>query len=138
MIVDVQAINPNIAKNLLAEKNITDYQYVCTTELEVTSTKMYDIFYVNTPQRDYKNKYVGLTIVNRDRICIVDADKVENMTFAAVQDGNSDYHYSRNRHDFVSLNNGNFIDGGRSYYRTNVRSEDIMAFNIVDGQKKII
>ncbi len=97
-------------------------KYVCTTELMSNKyfAGLYDIFYRDTPHPQFGNKYFALT--HRDgNVYISNADSVEDYPFSMISDG-SDYYYSRYRHDCVFTENDLFIDGGRSYARTNTET----------------
>jgi hypothetical protein len=93
--------------------------YVCTTELDGVQNIPVDVFYRETPHREFGNRYFGLYRYMLPDVMITNADSVENLTLACVRDSKGDLHYSRYRHDCVTLDNGNMIDGGRAYDRTN-------------------
>jgi hypothetical protein len=106
--------------------------YVCTTELDEVQNIPVDVFYRETPHPEFENWYFGLYRgVMTDGIMITNADSVENLTLACVEDSKSNLHYSRYRHDCVTLDNGNMIDGGRAYVRTNCC--DVFTYSVRNG-----
>jgi hypothetical protein len=48
-----------------------------------------------------------------------------------VEDDDGNMQYSQYRHDFKSFNNGNIIDGGRSYIR---HSGKVDVYTVKDGE----
>jgi hypothetical protein len=68
-------------------------------------------------------KYIAEHYSNKDGVLvkyvITNADKIEEVDFAMVEDSKGDLHYSAHRHDYKVLDSGKMIDGGRSYVRTN-------------------
>jgi hypothetical protein len=51
---------------------------------------------------------------------IFNADKIENFTFAMVEDDDGDLQYSEYHHRCKFFDNGNMIDGGREYVRSSL------------------
>jgi hypothetical protein len=98
-----------------SKKDGVDIKYVCTTDLHHSDVPV-DIFYRETPHPEFGNKYFGLYI-SSEGLIISNADKVENFIFGMVEDDDDNLQYSQYRHDYKSFDNGNMIDGGRSYNR---------------------
>lgn len=106
--------------------------YTCTTELDPGNLIPVDVFYRETPHPEFGNRYFGLyRKVLTGEMMITNADSVENLTFACVKDSAGNLHYSRDRHDCVTLDNGNMIDGGRAYVRTN--NCDVFTYAVRNG-----
>ena len=105
--------------------------YVCTTELDEVRNIPVDVFYRETPHPEFGNRYFGLYRCMLPNVMITNADSVENPTLACVRDSKGDLHYSRYRHDCVILGNGNMIDGGRAYVRTN--NCELFTYAVRDG-----
>jgi len=117
--------------NHYSDKDGVTITYVCTTELDPGSCISIDVFYRETPHSEFGNRYFGLLNDNEGRILITNADSVKELTFACVKDSEGNLHYSRDRHDCVTLDNGNMIDGGRLYTRTN--NCHVLTFVVRDG-----
>jgi len=103
-------------------------QYVCTSNF-------HDFFFRPTPHPKFGNKFVGVKVHEFDpeKIVIVNADKfIEDSIFQTITDDNGIQHYSSHRHDYVSLDDGRYIDGGRDYPHTN-SDGDILKVSFVDG-----
>lgn len=99
---------------LLSIREDAIVKYVCTTSVTEYDCVAYDIFYRETPNPTYQNRYFGLT---RDKgvIYINNADNVESLLFGMIEVG-GELHYSQHRHDYNCV--GNIaIDGGRAYTR---------------------
>ena len=105
--------------------------YVCTTDYNV-SDRPVDIFYRNTPHPKFGNRYFGIAVNYEDGSYIIfSADAIERYTFGMVEDNNGDLQYSQYHHDYKSFDNGNMIDGGRSYTRC---SGKVYYYAIKDGK----
>jgi hypothetical protein len=106
----------NVAKvcDLYSEKDGVPIYYVCTTA-KGSEAFAKDIFYRETPHPEFGNKYFAL-FVDTFGYYISNADWVEELTFDCIFVGGK-WCYSRHRHDFLSLSDGSFIDGGRAYTR---------------------
>lgn len=119
------------------EKDGVDIKYVCTTELSNYGFA-YDIFYRSTPHPTFGNRYFGLRgfceyTFGPSYTYIVNADGVEDFTFACIENNIGEWTYSQHTHDFVSWGNG-FIDGGRAYTRTGGTTiPDVKYFKVRDG-----
>lgn len=100
-----------------SEKDGVPVKYVCTTDL-TNSDQPYDIFYRETPHPEFGNKYFGL-IHKHGTVYICNADAVEAFDFGMIPDSQGQLHYSQSHHDYNTVDNGNFIDGGRAYIRCN-------------------
>lgn len=91
-----------------------------------------DIFYRETPHPEFGNKYFGIAVNYDDgSYSIFNADQIEDFVFGMVEDDNGDFQYSQYHHDYKSFNNGNMIDGGRSYTRY---SGKVYYYAIKDGK----
>jgi len=100
-----------------SDKDGVPINYVCTTDFK-TSDRPVDIFYRESPHPTFGNRYFGIGVNYEDGSYIIfNADEVENFTFGLVEDDNGDFQYSQSHHDYKSFDNGNMIDGGRSYIR---------------------
>lgn len=115
MIKHFPITNIDIVIDHYSKKDDVDIKYVCTTDLHHSDVPV-DIFYRETPHPEFGNKYFGLYI-SSEGLIISNADKVENFTFGMVEDDDDNLQYSQYRHDYKSFDNGNMIDGGRSYNR---------------------
>jgi hypothetical protein len=51
-------------------------------------------------------------------LMITNADRIEKQEFGLVEDDEDGLQYSAHRHDYKMFENGNMIDGGRSYIRS--------------------
>lgn len=103
-----------VAAEEYSKKDGVSVKYVATTELSLRSEIVFDVFYRDSPHPVYGNKYFGLCN-NMGQVYIVGADNIEYLEFDMILH-NGKYHYSRSRHDFLSV--GPYcIDGGRCYTR---------------------
>jgi len=109
--------NTNKIIDHYSEKDGVDIRYVCTTDLHESDLPI-DIFYRTTPHPKFNNRYFGIYFRNNVAM-ICNADKVEELTFGMVANGNGELEYSSSHHDYKSFKNGNMIDGGRVYIRYN-------------------
>lgn len=116
-----------------------DIKYVCSTALDAGTVSM-DIFYRNIPHPQYGNRYFGL-FYDKTRpggLFIANADIVETLEFAMVEDDDGNLQYSRARHDFKQFKNGNMIDGGRAYHRSSVgMNKKVAIYNVKNGEMVI-
>jgi len=112
------------------EKDGVEVKYVCTTDLRASDVPV-DVFYRETPHPEFGNRYFGLFWDNvRDHLMITNADIVESLEFGMIEvDGK--YYYSRSHHDYKSFADGEFIDGGRQYIRSNAGA---IAMHIKNGK----
>lgn len=114
-----------------SEKDGIPIKYLCTTDFNV-SDRPVDIFYRETPHPQFGNKYFGIgPDYETGGLVIFNADKVEKFTFGMVEDDEGNMQYSRSHHDYKSFNNGNMIDGGRSYIRSSLNPK---IYTIRNGQ----
>lgn len=105
-------------------------KYVATTELKHSGHPV-DVFYRDTPHPEFGNRYFALYFSYVfDSIMICNADLIEDLTFAMIQDRDRTWHYSQHNHDFVDIE-GNFVDGGRGMVRS---SGEVTLFKVVDGE----
>jgi hypothetical protein len=114
---------------LYSEKDGVPIKYVCSTALDDSTVAM-DIFYRETPNPKFGNKYFGLFNHPLDNtLRITNADKIEELEFGLIEDTDGNLHYSSHRHDYKSFNNGNMIDGGRAYIRCSGNVENYVVRN---------
>lgn len=115
-----------------SKKDGVPVKYVCTSAPGNEAQAM-DIFYRETPHPEFGNHYFGLyydTI--RDHMMITNADMIEDLEFACIEDSKGDLHYSAHRHDYKVLDNDNMIDGGRSYIRWGGEAPKV--YQVIDGE----
>ena len=129
MIKHFPITDTNKVCDLYSEKDGVSIRYVCTTELHHDDIPV-DIFHRDTPHPEFGNKYFCL-YVSKDGLVISNADKVDGLTFGMVEDDDGDMQYSQYHHDFKMFKNGNMIDGGRSYIRSNGM---IYSYQVKDGE----
>jgi len=115
-----------------SDKDGVPVTYVCTTELDPGSCVSIDVFYRETPHPEFDNRYFGLLNDNEGRILITNADSVEELTFTCIKDSEDNLHYSRDRHDYVTTDAGNMVDGGRLYTRSNGCT--VFTYTVKDGR----
>jgi hypothetical protein len=112
------------------KKDGVEVQYVCTTDLNASDVPV-DVYYRETPHPEFGNRYFGLYHDRvRDHMMITNADIVESLEFGMINvDGK--YYYSQSHHDYKSFADGEFIDGGRVYIRSNAGA---VAMRIKNGK----
>jgi hypothetical protein len=112
------------------KKDGVPVKYVCTTALD-GGVNAGDVFYRDTPHPQFGNRYFQL-IVLHGNLFIRGADVVEGLIFDMLY-GNSYWHYSQHRHDFLSVGDC-AIDGGRAY--TKLLGENLIThtFKVKDGE----
>ena len=123
----------NIAaiEEFYSAKDGVNIQYVCSSALGSDEYAV-DIFYRDTPHPNFGNRYFAIRHdPYSDNSFIMNADRVEYLDFAMIEDSNGNLHYSAHRHDYKVID-GKIIDGGRAYVRTN--TSNLRYFNIRDGQ----
>lgn len=122
----------NIQKveQLYSEKDGVPVKHVCSTEF--SDGIIVDVFYRSTSHPKFGNKYFAI-LFRDDKPYIANADRVEDLTFGMVENDDGDLEYSRSRHDYKSFKNGNMIDGGRDYIRSNGK---VLVFVVRDGIMK--
>ena len=105
-------------EKIYSEKDGVDVKYVCTTDLRASDVPV-DVFYRATPHPEFGNRYFGIYHDHfRGYTMITNADIVESLEFGMIEvDGK--YYYSQSHHDYKSFADGEFIDGGRVYIRSN-------------------
>jgi len=103
-----------------AEKDGVPVKYVCTSTSIKEGTLASDIFYRDTPHPEFGNRYFGLYRNLMGVLMITNADKVEDFEFGLVEDDDGNLQYSSHRHDYKQFENGNMIDGGRSYIKSSM------------------
>lgn len=116
-----------------SEKDGVDVKYVCTSALGGQEFAV-DVFYRGTPHPEFGNHYFGIYrnhFAAGANVLITNADVIEELEFGMVEDSNGELHYSAHRHDYRVMDNGNMIDGGRAYVKTNC---SVQNYKIVDGE----
>jgi hypothetical protein len=116
------------------EKDGVPIKYVCTSALGGQDFAV-DIFYRTTPHPDFGNRYFGLyrnMYAAGAQICITNADIIEDLEFAMLQDEEGVLHYSAHRHDFKVVGD-DMIDGGRAYTRASVGA-NVQPYKVKDGE----
>lgn len=116
------------------EKDGVPIKYVCTTALGGQDFAV-DVFYRSTPHPEFGNRYFGLyrnMYAAGAQIMITNADVIEDLEFAMLQDEEGVLHYSAHRHDFKMVGN-DMIDGGRAYTRASVGA-NIQPYKVKDGE----
>jgi len=105
-------------------------RYVCTTSLFNPDVGC-DIFFRETAHPDFGNYYFGVFLdPESGQPMICGADQVEKNVFGMIE-WQGEWWYSRYRHDYVSLDDQTFIDGGREYTRF---SGKLRSFNLFQGE----
>ena len=115
------------------EKDGVDVKYVCTSALGEQEFAV-DVFYRATPHPQFGNRYFGIyrnMFAAGAQIMITNADVIEKLDFGMVEDSEGNLHYSAHRHDYKVVDNGNMIDGGRAYVRTNTTTK---SYRVKDGE----
>ena len=100
---------------LFSQKDGVPITYVCTSALGHEAQAM-DIFYREAPHPQFGNRYFGL--YHNGNLMIANADRIEQAEFGLVEDDDGNLQYSAHRHDYKKFENGNMIDGGRAYIRS--------------------
>lgn len=119
MIVSEPILDVKKIAEVYSNKDGVLVKYVCTSALGHEAQAM-DIFYRETPHPEFGNRYFGVFHSHiHDHLMITNADKIEEVDFAMIEDSKGDLHYSAHRHDYKVLDSGKMIDGGRSYVKTN-------------------
>jgi hypothetical protein len=116
------------------KKDGVPIKYVCTSALGGQDFAV-DVFYRSTPHPEFGNRYFGLyrnMYAAGAQIMITNADVIETLEFAMLQDEEGVLHYSAHRHDFKIIGN-DMIDGGRAYTRASVGA-DIQSYKVKDGE----
>ena len=104
---------------IYSEKDGVPIKYVCTSALGDEAQAM-DIFYRDTPHPEFGNKYFGLYRTPTGNMMITNADKIEDFEFGCIEDDDGNLQYSSHRWDYKQFENGNMIDGGRSYIKSSM------------------
>lgn len=100
-------------------ENTRNAKYVCATEHKDRSV---EVFYSDKPHPVSGSRYFALYYSGDDNtLMITDGSFVESQEIEGVATVDGEIVFSRHRHDYRSSRDGSvFIDGGRSYTRTNV------------------
>ena len=125
MIKHFPVTNTSVVEAHYSKKDNVPVTYVCTTDLKRSDTPI-DIFYRETPHPKFGNRYFGIVPNFEDgSYTILNADRVEDLTFGLIEDDDGNLQYSRSHHDYKVFDNGNMIDGGREYIRSSFNKVDI-------------
>lgn len=114
--------------DLYTKKDDVPIQYVCSSECS-RDNEVEDIFYRETPHPKFGNRYFGIISVH-DQVYIRNADAIENKMFGCVENDTGSLEYSQCRWDYKKFDNGNMIDGGRSYIKS---SGKVNVYTVKDG-----
>jgi hypothetical protein len=127
IIHESSTIRPTSIKIIEEKKNA---KYVCDTELN--DIKMV-IFYGDEEHPVSKSRYFGIYFSPVDNTAMItDGSFVEQQEFVGAVANNGDIIYSHDRHDYrTSPDESVFIDGGRSYTKTNCPNTVILT--VSDG-----
>lgn len=92
------------------------------------------IFYGDKPHPESNSRYFALYHEPiYGKLMITSGHWVEDQEFVGVVAENGDVIFSRHRHDYRKSEDGSvFVDGGRSYLRTNVDVKTI-PLHVIDG-----
>jgi hypothetical protein len=120
-IADIELVAAHYSK-----KDGVEVVYVCSSEVSGNNTPC-DLYYRATPHPEFGNKYFALYQVVGLGLRIAGADSIEDEVFAMVDNGGV-WEYSRYRHDYHTFD-GNFVDGGRAYYRGSLPCVDFVVRN---------
>jgi hypothetical protein len=113
------------------EKDGVPVRYVCTTALGDAAIA-FDIFYRDTPHPEFGNRYFGIyDNPVHGRVCITNADEIEDYEFKCGVTEDDRLVYSQHRHDLVEVDGG-ALDGGRSYTRV-IGDVGILNARVKDG-----
>jgi len=115
-----------------SKKDGVEVKYICTSATNASATYAADVFYRESPHPEFGNRYFALYLHNDNQIMITNADTIEDLVFHCIEDEKGNLHYSEHRWDSKTLDNGNMIDGGRAYIRTNCTT--VKRYEIVDGK----
>jgi hypothetical protein len=108
--------NTDHVEEFYSHKDGVPIKYVCTTDFRQSDNPA-DIFYRESPHPKFGNKYFGIAYNYDGHYTIFNADEIENFSFGMVEGDDGHIQYSQSHHDYKSFDNGNMIDGGRSYNR---------------------
>jgi|TARA_R110000803_G_scaffold89858_1_gene157138 hypothetical protein len=103
-----------------SKKDGVPINYVCTSTNTNHGTEAMDIFYRDTPHPKFGNRYFGLYRTPTGSMMITNADRIEKLNFGLVEDDDGNLQYSAHRWDYKRFDNGNMIDGGRSYIKSSM------------------
>jgi len=105
---------------LFSKKDGVPITYVCTSALGDEVQAM-DIFFRETPHPEFGNRYFGIYYHPMSvNLVITNADRIESVEFGLIEDDAGDLQYSAHRHDYKLFENGNMIDGGRTYIKSSM------------------
>lgn len=115
-----------------SKKDGVPVKYVCSTDLSASDVPM-DIFYRTDGSKhpEHGNRYFGLYVApTTSDLMITNADKVEDLEFGMVEDRDGNLWYSQSHHDCLFID-GNMIDGGRKYIRS---QGDVQLYKVKNGE----
>jgi len=119
MIKHIPTLDTDTVCEHYSKKDGVPVKYVCSSTAVKHGTQSVDIFYRDTPHPEFGNHYFGLYhSPHSNNLMITNADKVEEFEFGLVEDDDGDLQYSADRWDYKQFENGNMIDGGRSYIKS--------------------
>jgi len=133
-IIHTPIFDPDKIAKHYSEKDGVEVKYVCTSALGGQEFAT-DVFFRETPHPQFGNRYFAIyrnMYAAGAEIMITNADKIEDLEFAMIEDSEGNLHYSAHRHDYKVIDNGKMIDGGRAYTRTNQGTDAL--YTIKDGE----
>lgn len=106
---------PIFVEEAIQDNIDSDLHYVCTSDFV-------DYYYRPTKHPKFGNHYLAIRHCDyTNRVILSRGDHIEDEVFTMIKDKQNQLHYSSHVHDFVQLEDGTFIDGGRDYVRTNTK-----------------
>lgn len=122
-------------ENVKKIEEMKEAKYVCDSEYKDIHVA---VFYGKEPHPVSNSRYFALYFTPFDnQLMITDGSFIENQDFIGIVAANGDVIYSRYKHDFrYSPDNSVFVDGGRSYTRSN--STNTVSLKVKDGELIII
>jgi len=113
--------------NIQKIESVKNAKYVCDTEHKDVHVA---VFYGEEEHPVSKSRYFALYY--SDQLMITNGSFIEQQHISGVVADNGDVIFSRYRHDFRKSPDGSvFVDGGRSYLRTN--TTNIVSLKVIDG-----
>lgn len=131
MIIHKPIFDTKKVEKIYSEKDGVPVKYVCTSATNEHADFACDVFYRETPHPKFGNRYFGLFYSGNGTLLIGNADPIEKLDFAMIEDSSGNLHYSAHRHDYKAVED-KMVDGGRSYVRTN--GCETVSYKVKDGE----